>query len=139
MSKGRGGPRRRNLRPPIRPRERTSNSTALHQEERRGEHFPHWEFSRVAGSHELKLTAQCIADIADPITRIRELSTSRQRELYTTLAPTPFRTGHPVQIRTPTTTPIIAMVRDATATMVFRRVCVLWFPWLRCSASPIFS
>lgn len=78
MSKGRGKPRRQNLSPPIRPRERTSNSAALHQEERRGEHFPHWEFSRVAGSHELKLTAQCIADIADPITRIRELSTSRE-------------------------------------------------------------
>ena len=32
----------------------------------------------MAGSHELNLTADCISDIADPITRISELSTSRQ-------------------------------------------------------------
>ena len=32
----------------------------------------------MAGSHELNLTAECISDIADPITRISELSTSRR-------------------------------------------------------------
>ena len=78
MSKGRGRPRSGNPRPSIRPRERTSNSVAVDKEERRNELTPHWEFSRVAGSHELKLTAECISDIADPITRISELSTSRQ-------------------------------------------------------------
>ena len=57
MSKGRGRSRSGNPRPSIRPRERTSSSAAVDKEERRNEQIPHWEFSRMAGSHELNLTA----------------------------------------------------------------------------------
>ena len=78
MSKRRSRSRRGNLRPASGPRERTPNATARSEKERRYEQTPHWELSSVAGNHELKLTAECIADIAECITRIGELSTSRR-------------------------------------------------------------
>ena len=65
MSKGRGKPQRGNPAPPIRPRERTTKATDEEERERRDEPDLHWEISKMAGSHELNLTAECIADIAE--------------------------------------------------------------------------
>ena len=76
MSKRHGKPRRGNPGPPIRQRERTPKATDGEERERRGELDPHWEISKVAGSHELNLTAECIADIAECLISIRDLSTS---------------------------------------------------------------
>ena len=78
MSKGRAKPRRGNPGPPIRPPERTPKATAGKEREPRDELDPHWEISKVAGSHELNLTAECIADIAECLISIRDLSTSGQ-------------------------------------------------------------
>ena len=76
MSKGRGKPRHRNPKPSIKPRERAPKATDGEERERRDELDPHWEISKMAGSHELNLTAECIADIAECLIRINELSTS---------------------------------------------------------------
>ena len=76
MSKGRGRSRSGNPRPSIRPQERTSKATDEEERERRDEPDLHWEISKMAGSHELNLTAECIADIAECLISIRDLSTS---------------------------------------------------------------
>ena len=76
MSKRRSRARSGNPRPSIRPQERTSKATDEEERERRDEPDLHWEISKVAGSHELNLTAECIADIAECLISIRDLSTS---------------------------------------------------------------
>ena len=78
MRKGRGKPQRGNPGPSIRPQERTSKATDEEERERRDEPDLHWEISKMADSHELNLTAECIADIAECLIRINELSTSEQ-------------------------------------------------------------
>ena len=74
MSNRGGRSKGRNLRPSIRPRERTPDATIIREKQHQEEQAPHWEVSRVAGSPELKLTAECIADIAECLIRINELA-----------------------------------------------------------------
>ena len=76
MSKRRSRARSGNPRPSIRPQERTSKATDEEERERRDEPDLHWEISKMADSHELNLTAECIADIAECLISIRDLSTS---------------------------------------------------------------
>ena len=76
MSRKRSGTRRGIRKHSTSSRAFTSRRTPREDADGTGIVDPHWKVSSVADSHELGLTAECIADIADCITRVGELSTT---------------------------------------------------------------
>ena len=83
-------PQRSNPGHPIKPRERTPHSTYEEERERRDEPDLHWEISKMAASHELNLTAECIADIAEWYTAQRTGRTLKDSTPTNSLTPNPL-------------------------------------------------
>ena len=85
MIRRRSGPRRGAVSSADKTRSRTSDAANRKADELEVSHPAHWSISPEASEHELKLTVQCISDIADPLTRVEELGTSAR------LTPSDFR------------------------------------------------